>query len=113
MPVVRSPPKALKGVSFSVPELILIRNWSQTHGLRMVVRLDHGSETEEYEEVMALHLGDSKLCRWLLWRDRRTVFVQPLIGRTRRYDSVAQAFEAVAAKQRLAVTDIKPVRWPV
>jgi hypothetical protein len=110
---VRSPSKALKGLSFSVPELRLIRTWSAAHGFRMVVRLDHGSETEEYEEAMALHLGDSKLCSWIMWRDAQAVFVQPLIGRARRYDSVAEAFEALAVKPRVAVTDIKPACWPV
>jgi hypothetical protein len=110
---VRLPSKALKGLSFSVPELVLIRTWSAVHGFRMVVRLDHGSDTEEYEEVMALHLRDSKLCSWIMWRDARAVFVQPLIGRARRYVSVAEAFEALAAKSRIAVTDIKPSRWPV
>ncbi|MEA2740140.1 MAG: hypothetical protein QOH05_3447 [Acetobacteraceae bacterium] len=112
MPVIHLPPKALKGVSFSVPELILIRSWSEANSLRMVVRLDHGSETEDYEEVLAFHLGSSPLCRWIMWRGTRSVFVQPLIGRTRRYGSVAEAFEGLAPKQRVVVTDIKQDRWP-
>ena len=112
MPVVRLPSRALKGVSFSVPELILIASWSEANGLRMVVRLDHGSETEDYEEVLALHLGDSPLCRWIMWRGAQMVFVQPLIGRRQRYGSVAEAFEALTARQHIVVTDIKPARWP-
>jgi hypothetical protein len=112
MPVIQLASKSLKGFSFSVPELILIRSWSDANGLRMVVRLDHGSDSEDYEEVLAFHTGDSQLCRWIMWRDSRAVFVQPLIGRARRYGSVAEAFEAVAARQRLVLTDIKPMRWP-
>jgi hypothetical protein len=112
MPVIRLQSKALKGVSFSVPELTLIRSWSDANGLRMVVRLDHGSDTEDYEEVLAFHLGNSPLCRWIMWRGAKMVFIQPLIGRLQRYYSVAEAFEALAAKQRVVLTDIDPVRWP-
>src|ERR1700761_8641555 len=99
MAVVRLPSKPLRGLSFSVPELTLIRSWSEAHGLNMVVRLDHGSDTEDYEEVLAFHIGKSRLCRWMMWRGPRSVFIQPLIGRTQRYSSVAEAFEAIAGKQ--------------
>jgi len=113
MPAIRLPSRALKGLSFSVPELVLIKNWSAANGLRMVVRLDHGSDAEDFEEVLAFHLGDSPLCPWIMWRGKRSVFIQPLIGRTQRYHSVAEAFESMAARQRSAVSDIEAVRWPV
>lgn len=112
MSVIRLPSKSVKGLSFSVSELILIRSWSEACALRMVVRLDHGSETEEYEEVLALHIGTSNLCRWIMWRDAKAVFLQPLIGRTRRYGSVAEAFEALAEKALGPLTDIEPAYWP-
>ncbi len=112
MPIVQLPLKRLKGLSFKISELILIKSWSEGNGLRMVVRLDHGSEAEDYEEVLAFHLGDSPLCRWIMWRNATVVFIQPLIGRTQRYGSVAEAFEAMAAKQQVVLTDIKPGRWP-
>jgi hypothetical protein len=106
------PSKALKGLSFTIPELVLIASWSEANRLRMVVRLDHSSDTEEYEEVLAFHLGNSPLCHWIIWRDLQTVFVQPLIGRVQRYGSVAEAFEALAARQHDILTDIRPARWP-
>jgi hypothetical protein len=112
MPVVQLPSKVLKGLSFRVPELTLIKSWSEANGLRMVVRLDHGSEAEDYEEVLAFHVGDSSLCQWIMWRNEKAVFIQPLIGRPQRYGSVAEAFEAIAAKQQVILTDIKPTRWP-
>jgi hypothetical protein len=113
MPVVQLPPhKHLKGLSFSVAELVLIKSWSEASWFRMVVRLDHGSDAEEYEEVLAFHLGNSPLCGWIMWRDVQAVFIQPLIGRPQRYGSVAEAFEALAAKQPVVLTDIKPGRWP-
>jgi hypothetical protein len=104
--------KAPKGLSFSVAELVLIESWSEANGLRMVVRLDHGSDAEEYEEVLALHVRDSPLCRWIMWRDAWAVILQPLIGRAERYGSAAEAFEAVAAKQPVILTDIEPMDWP-
>src|SRR3954453_10614761 len=112
MDVIQLPVKTLRGLSFSVAELALIKSWSEANGLHMVVRLDHGSDVEDYEEVLAFHLGDSPLCRWIMWRDARTVFIQPLIGRTQRYLSVAEGFEAMASKRSVLLTDIKPMGWP-
>jgi hypothetical protein len=112
MAVIRFPSKTLKGLSFSVAELTLIKAWSAANTLTMVVRLDHGSEVEEYEEVLAFHLGKSPLCRWIMWRNATTVFIQPLIGRTQTYGSVAEAFEAIAAKCPVVLTDIEPDGWP-
>jgi hypothetical protein len=102
----------LKGLSFSVAELTLISSWSRASGLRMVVRLDHGSDTEEFEEVLALYIGETSLCRWIMWRNGAAVFVQPLIGKVREYHSVAEAFEDLSPKQLDILTDIKAESWP-
>src|ERR1700742_3124762 len=112
MQVIQLPAKTLKGLSFSVPELTLIASWSEANGLRMVVRLDHASDAEDYEEVLAFHFGDSPLCHSIMWRNANTVFIQPLIGRTQRYGSVAEAFEAMASKRPVVLTDIDPFGWP-
>jgi hypothetical protein len=113
MPVIQRPTKTLRGLSFSLADLTLIRCWSQASSLRMVIRLDHGSDTEEFEEVLAFHVGDSSPCCWLMWRDANEVFVQPLIGRIQGYCSVAEAFEALIAKQPVFLTDIAAPRWPI
>lgn len=113
MPVIQSPAKKLKGLSFDLAELILIRRWSQSHSLRMVIRSDHGSDTEEFEEVLAIHVGDSSLCRWIIWRDVNAVYVQPLLGRKQRYASVAEAFETLIAKHSIFLTDIQATGWPI
>jgi hypothetical protein len=112
MPIIQLSARALKGLSFSVAELILVKSWSEANGLRMDVRLDHGSDVEDYEEVLAFHLGDSPLCHWMMWRSARSVFIQPLIGRTQRYGSAAEAFEAMASKRPVVLTDIVPAGWP-
>jgi hypothetical protein len=113
VPVIQLPSKALKGISFPIADLTLIQSWSEARRLRMVVRLDHGSDAEEYEEVLAFHQANSPLCDWIMWRDETVVSVQPLVGRAQRYGSVAAAIEALTAKRRVVVTDIiKTTTWP-
>jgi hypothetical protein len=112
MPVIRLASKTLRGLSFALAELTLVRSWSEASSLRMVIRLDHGSDAEEFEEVLAFHLGDSSLCQCIMWRDATAVYVQPLIGRVRRYESVAEAFEALTTKQPVVLSDIKATEWP-
>lgn len=113
MATVQIPTAGLRGLSFSIADLLLIGAWSDGWGLHMVVRLDHGSETEEYEEVLAFHPELGGPCRWIVWRDENAVFVQPLPGRTQRYRSVAEALEVFVPRQSLVLTDIAASRWPV
>lgn len=80
-----------KGLSFEVTDLLLASTWAERHDYRMAVRLDHGTETEEYEEVIALSAHRRPRCRFLLWRSAEAVFLQPLPGRRRRFASVADA----------------------
>jgi|SRR5476649_457177 hypothetical protein len=112
MPVIKLPAVKPTGLSFKLTELILAGRWSQANSLRLVIRLDHGSDTEEFEEVLAVHVGDSPVCRWIMWRDATAVFVQPLIGRKQRYGSVAEAFESLVTKQLVFLTDIDATGWP-
>ena len=100
-----------RGVSFSIADLILVGCWSEACGLHMVVRLDHESESEEYEEVLAFHQEMGGACRWMIWRDEEAVFMQPLLGRTRRYGCVAEAIEALTPRQAVVVTDIMGSHW--
>jgi hypothetical protein len=100
------------GLSFSIAELTLVEAWAEAQGLRMVVRLDHGSETEEYEEVIAFRTTWGRPRRTILWRDYEAVYVQPLIGRTRRYRTVAEAIAALTPRQAVVVTDVTASRWP-
>ena len=95
MSVTRSPVKTLYGLSFSVPELILARIWAQANALGIEIRLDHGSDTDEFEEVLALRARNDARCLWIMWRDETAVFVQPVIGCSHRHASVAEAFEAL------------------
>ena len=110
MHTTRRPAKMLKGLSFDVADLILIRNRSEAHGLRVVVELDHGSDVDEYEEVLAFHAETSPQCRWLMWRNENTVFVRSNEGRARRYGSVTQAIDALVRKLGVISPDTKAKR---
>ena len=101
-----------KGLSFSLAELILVTSLSQAGPLRMTIRLDHGSDVEEFEEVLTFCLGDSSECRYIMWRDASAVYVQPLIGRVECFDSVTEAFEALTVKQPVFLRDIDATHWP-
>jgi hypothetical protein len=110
MRAVQSSTKALKGLSFEIADLIAIRDRSEANGLRMVVRLDYGSDVDEYEEVLAFHAGTSPQYRWLMWRNANTVFVRSIDGRAQRYESATQAIDALVRKLRGKVTIIKTKR---
>lgn len=95
MPILQLPPRSLCGLSFAIPDLVRLSVWARDWGFRMTVRFDHGTEVEEYEEVLAFCQGESPWCRWIMWRNAQTVFVQPLVGRPRHYSSVVEAIEAL------------------
>ena len=77
----------------------------------MSVRLDHGTDGEEYEEVIAIHTGMGSCCQLIMWRNAAAVFVQPLIGRPQRYRSVAEALKNMDPKPRIVLTDITATSW--
>ena len=102
----------LKGLSFEIADLLLLKRCSEEHGLRMVVHLDHGSDGEEYEEVLAFHIGTSSMYCWMMWRNAKTIVVRSPVGRGRRYGSVAKAIEAMFPRERVVLTDISATEWP-
>jgi hypothetical protein len=101
-----------KGLSFEIADLILIQSWAAFHNLHMSVRLDHGTDDEEYEEAVELYPTSSPQRRFIMWRGADAVFVQPLVGRTRTYDCVTAALDSVIPEKRVSSTDIKPTMWP-
>ena len=88
-------PAVPAGLSFEVADLILLQGWAEFHDLRMVVELDHRGADGEYEEMVAIYAMDSNALRWLLWRTDEIV-IQPLIGRTIRCPSIADALEVLS-----------------
>ena len=80
----------------------------------MVVRLDHGASVDEdYEEAVTFESKTRSLDRLILWRDSAAVFVQPLVGKAKRYPSVAAALDGLGPTPCVLVTDITATAWPV
>jgi hypothetical protein len=111
MSAIRSTSTTLKGLSFSIADLVLVMAWAEARSLNMVVQLDFGTEVEVYEEVLEFHTERNASCHWIMWRDTETVWVQPLIGRPQPYDSVADAIESVGARQPFVQSDISTTPW--
>jgi hypothetical protein len=103
---------SLRGLSFSTADLVLIRSWAEARDLDMTVRLDQGADAEEHEEILTLCTASGRACRFILWRDSEGVFVQPLIGRIKRYASVPEAIAAMTPHQDIVLTDVRALCWP-
>jgi hypothetical protein len=88
-------PNAPTGLAFEIADLMMLQGWAEFHDVQMVVELDHCVEGEEYEEVIAFYAHGSQLRRWILWRAVDGVIVQPLIGRSCRFNTVADALETL------------------
>jgi hypothetical protein len=91
----RISPNTPTGLAFEIADLMLLQGWADFHDVQMVVELDHCVEGEEYEEVIAFYGRESQLRRWILWRAAGEIVVQPLIGRSCRFVSVADALESL------------------
>lgn len=83
------------GLAFEVADLNLLQGWAAFHGLRLVVELDHCIAGREYEEIVVIYAKDNRLRRWHLWRSQAEFILQPLIGRSSHFFSVADAIEAM------------------
>jgi hypothetical protein len=79
----------------------------------MRIRLDHGAEGEEYEEVIELQAKLQPHSKTIIWRHTQAVFVQPLPGKRQRYRSLQDALEGLLASHRgVGVSDIVATTWP-
>jgi hypothetical protein len=102
----------LKGLAFEIADLVFIRSWADRHDFQMLVRLDHGAEGEEYEEVVTFRTTLRPLSRLIMWRNAEAVFVQPLVGRRQQFANVGEALESLLPKQRVVLSDITATAWP-
>ncbi len=104
--------KPPKGLAFAIDELDLITRWAGRNAIRVVVRLDHGADGEEFEEVIAFHTGHTPLCELIMWRNEAGVYAQPLVGVMQQFVSVEAALDSRLLKQRTPLTDIRVTAWP-
>jgi hypothetical protein len=101
-----------KGLAFEIEDLLLVKDWAELNDVRFAVRLDHGSEHEEYDEVIALQTDAQPYLSLLLWRNSQSVFVQPLIGRNLAFGSVGEALASLPVREDVVLTDITATAWP-
>jgi len=81
------------GLSFAIPDLLMVQAWADYHDLRMEIELDGFAGTDEYEEIICLSHRDGTYRRWMIWRSRDGIVVQPMIGRPMLFDMMASALE--------------------
>lgn len=79
-------------VSRSRSLILLMKGCADFRDLRMVVRLDHGADDEDYGEAVAFHATMDSPCLFIMWRNANSVFAQH--GHRWRYGSVAAALES-------------------
>src|ERR1700753_2796172 len=96
-------PKTLRGLSFDLGDLVLMEAWSQSHDLRMIVRTDHATEDDEYEEIVVFRRKRSRSGNWMMWRDVETVWLQSAFGPCRGYVCVADAIATIVPERRRIV----------
>ena len=77
------------GLSFDVPDLLMLHAWAEYHELRMTIDLDTFTGSEEYEEIVNLSEADIPHHRWMLWRSADGIIVQPRMGRPMLFDMMA------------------------
>ena len=93
-----APKTAPTGIAFEISDLLLIGCWAAIHDLDALIRLDHGVEDEEYEEVVEFRTEARSRCRFILWRNANGVFLQPIMGRKTEHLSVAAALGSLLPK---------------
>ncbi len=81
------------GLSFDVPDLVMLKAWSEFHDLRLAVDLDVCVDDDEYEETLGLYEPTCAFRRWMIWRSADGIVVQPAMGRTMLFDCMVDALE--------------------
>jgi hypothetical protein len=87
--------KAPTGLSFEVPDLLMLQGWADFHDLRMTIDLDVCADGDEYEELIGLYDKTRTFRRWMIWRSCEGIIVQPGMGRTMLFDVMADALETL------------------
>lgn len=81
------------GLSFDVPDLLMLRGWAEFHDLRMAIDLDVCADGDEYEELLGLYDKDRAFRRWMIWRSCEGIVVQPAMGRPMVFDFMGDALD--------------------
>lgn len=87
--------KTPTGLSFDIPDLLMLQGWANYHDLRLVIDLDLCVDDEEYEELIGLYDANRAFRRWLIWRSCDGIVVQPAMKRTMLFDTMAGVLESL------------------
>jgi hypothetical protein len=90
-----TPAKTPTGLSFGIPDLLMLRGWADFHDLRLAIELDVCAEGDEYEELLGLYDKDRAFGRWIIWRSCDGIVVQPAMGRTMLFDFIGDVLETL------------------
>jgi hypothetical protein len=93
MQLPRTTVKLPTGLSFEIPDLMMLQGWSDFHDLRLAIELDVCADGDEYEELLGLYDKDRAFRRWMIWRSGDGIVVQPTMGRTMLFDCMADALD--------------------
>ena len=93
MQLPRTSVKTPTGLSFAVPDLLMLRGWSDFHDLRMTIELDVVADGDEYEELLGLYDANRAFRRWMIWRSCDAIVVQPTMGRAMVFDNMSDVLE--------------------
>lgn len=91
----RASVKVPTGLSFDVPDLLLLLGWVDYHDLRLAIDLDVSADGDEYEELLGLYDKDRAFRRWMIWRSCDGIVVQPAMGHTMLFDYMADALDVL------------------
>ena len=97
--LLRTTAAAPRGLSFDIADLLLVRAWADFHELRMEVELDFTAEGDEFEEIIGLFSPATGFRRWMIWRSADGIVAQPMVGRPRAFQAVADALETLIPAQ--------------
>ena len=99
MQLPRTTVKTPTGLSFEIPDLMMLQAWAEFHDLRMNIELDVCAERDEYEELVGLYDKTRAFRRWMLWRSSDGIVVQPAMGRTMVFDYMVDVLDILIPAQ--------------
>ena len=99
MQLPRTTVKTPTGLSFEIPDLMMLQAWAEFHDLRMNIELDVCAERDEYEELVGLYDKTRAFRRWMLWRSCDGIVVQPAMGRTMVFDYMVDVLDILIPAQ--------------
>jgi hypothetical protein len=95
MQLPRTTVKIPTGLSFDIPDLLMLQGWANFHDLRLAIDLDICVDDDEYEELIGLYDANRAFRRWMIWRSEDGIVVQPAMKRTMLFDTMAEVLDCL------------------